>query len=45
VLPNAISSASFDVITDDATVLTYTITKVALLGRGLNAQNGSVFQG
>jgi hypothetical protein len=45
VLPNAISSASFDVITDDATVLTYTINKVALLGRGLNAQNGSVFQG
>lgn len=45
VLPNAISSASFDLITDDASVLTYTITKVALLGRGLNAQNGSVFQG
>jgi len=45
VLPNAISSATFDLITDDASVLTYTITKVALLGRGLNAQNGSVFQG
>lgn len=45
VLPNAISNATFDVITDDATVLTYTINKVALLGRGLNAQNGSVFQG
>jgi len=45
VLPNAISSANFDLITDDATTLRYTITKVALLGRGLNAQNGSVFQG
>lgn len=45
VLPNAISTGTFDVITDDATVLTYTVTKVALLGRGLNAQNGSVFQG
>lgn len=45
VLPNAISAGTFDVITDDASILTYTITKVALLGRGLNAQNGSVFQG
>jgi hypothetical protein len=45
VLPNAISSAGFDLVTDDGSKLTYTITKVALLGRGLNAQNGSVFQG
>jgi hypothetical protein len=45
VLPNAISTGTFEVITDDGTVLIYTVTKVALLGRGLNAQNGSVFQG
>jgi hypothetical protein len=45
VLPNAISTGTFDVVADDLTVLTYTVTKVALLGRGLNAQNGSVFQG
>lgn len=45
VLPNAISSNSFDLTTDDGSKMTYTITKVALLGRGLNAQNGSVFQG
>jgi hypothetical protein len=45
VLPNAINSATFDLRSDDASVTTYTITKVALLGRGLNAQNGSVFQG
>jgi hypothetical protein len=45
VLPNAISTGTFDVVADDASTLTYTVTKVALLGRGLNAQNGSVFQG
>jgi hypothetical protein len=45
VLPNAISQGGFDLLTDDGTALTYRITKVALLGRGLNAQNGSVFQG
>lgn len=45
VLPNAISTGTFDVKTDDGTDIRYTINKVALLGRGLNAQNGSVFQG
>jgi hypothetical protein len=45
VIPNAISQGTFELIADDGTVITYVITKVALLGRGLNAQNGSVFQG
>jgi len=45
VLPNAISTGTFELITDDGSKLLYTISKVALLGRGLNAQNGSVFQG
>lgn len=45
VLPNAIAGATWSQIMDDGTTVSYTIDRVALLGRGLNAQNGSVFQG
>lgn len=45
VLPNAISGATWTTTMDDGTDIDYVIDRVALVGRGLNAQNGSVFQG
>lgn len=43
-LPNAVTSGSFDLKTDDATVVTYNINRICLVMRGLNAQNGASFQ-
>jgi len=43
-LPSAIQSGVFAFIDDKGATTTYTIDRVGLLVRGLNAQNGSVFQ-
>jgi len=43
-LPNAVTTGTFAVLTDDGSTLTYTINRIALLMRGLNAQNGASFQ-
>ena len=43
-LPTAISGGAFAWIDDKGATTTYTIDRVGLLVRGLNAQNGSVFQ-
>lgn len=44
-LPEAISTTVFTNVMADGTEVTFTIDRVGLLMRGLNAQNGSVFQG
>jgi len=45
-LANAITSGqSFTVQSNAGATSTYTITRIGILARGLNAQNGSVFQG
>lgn len=43
-LPNAVSAGAFDLKTDDGTIVTYTINRICLVMRGLNAQNGASFQ-
>ena len=43
-LPKAISAQSWSFGTDDGTSVIVDITRVGILMRGLNAQNGSVFQ-
>lgn len=44
-LPNAIAGGSYRLLTDDKTTITYTFSRIALVMRGLNAQNGATFQG
>jgi len=43
-LPSALTSGVFSFTDDKGAVTTYTIDRVGLLIRGLNAQNGAVFQ-
>jgi len=43
-LPNAISGTSFNLVTDDGSIARYTFNRIALVMRGLNAQNGASFQ-
>jgi hypothetical protein len=43
-LPNAVTSQTFNLTTDTGTVVKYTIDRIALVMRGLNAQNGASFQ-
>ena len=43
-LPNAITSQTFNLTTDTGAVVKYTIDRIALVMRGLNAQNGASFQ-
>jgi len=43
-LANAITGTNFTVINNEGDTLTYTIDRIGLVARGLNAQNGSVFQ-
>jgi len=44
-LPSAITASSFTFTDDKGSVITYRIDRIVCLMRGLNAQNGSVFQG
>jgi len=44
-LANAISGATFTHIADDGSKTKYTFDRIALVMRGLNAQNGASFQG
>ena len=43
-LPNAVTSQTFNLTTDTGTVVKYTIDRICLVMRGLNAQNGASFQ-
>lgn len=43
-LPNAISSGVFRLKADDSSILEYTFSRIVLVMRGLNAQNGASFQ-
>jgi hypothetical protein len=43
-LPNAVTAQTFNLTTDTGTVVKYTIDRIALVMRGLNAQNGASFQ-
>lgn len=43
-LPNAVTSQFFTLTTDTGAQVTYTIDRIALVMRGLNAQNGASFQ-
>jgi hypothetical protein len=43
-LPNAVTSQNFSLTTDTGGVIKYTIDRIALVMRGLNAQNGASFQ-
>lgn len=43
-LPNAVTAQTFNLVTDNASVVTYNINRIALVMRGLNAQNGASFQ-
>ena len=43
-LPNAVTGGSFTVLADDRSSVRYTISRIALVMRGLNAQNGASFQ-
>lgn len=44
-LPNAVTSQTFNLTTDTGGVVKYTIDRICLVMRGLNAQNGATFQG
>jgi len=43
-LPSAITGGTFNFTDDKGAITTYTIDRVCVMLRGLNAQNGSVFQ-
>ena len=43
-LPNAVTSQTFNLTTDTGTVVKYTIDRICLVMRGLNAQNGASLQ-
>lgn len=43
-LPNAIGTSSFSLVDNEGGNVRYTINRVGILLRGLNAQNGAVFQ-